>query len=57
MALRLDFPYYFSNDNLETLGTVICGHDLLDLTVCGRFLAGKLVNYKPEQIEVMAFSH
>ena len=33
------------------------GHGLLDLTAYEQFLAGKLVNYEPEKIEVPIFSH
>ena len=33
------------------------GHGLLDLTAYEQFLAGKLVDYEPEKIEVPIFSH
>jgi len=33
------------------------GHGLLDLSAYEQFLAGKLVNYEPEKIEVPTFSH
>ena len=33
------------------------GHGLLDLTAYKQFLAGKIVDYEPEKIEVQTFSH
>jgi hypothetical protein len=33
------------------------GHGLLDLSAYEQFLAGKLVEYEPEKIEVPTFSH
>jgi tryptophan synthase beta chain len=33
------------------------GHGLLDLTAYEQFLAGKLVDYEPEKIEIPIFSH
>jgi len=33
------------------------GHGLLDLSAYEQFLAGKLVNYEPEKIDVPTFSH
>ena len=33
------------------------GHGLLDLSAYEQFLAGKLVNYEPEKIEVQPFSY
>jgi len=33
------------------------GHGLLDLSAYEQFLAGKLVDYEPEKIEVPAFTH
>jgi tryptophan synthase beta chain len=33
------------------------GHGLLDLSAYDQFLAGKLVDYEPEKIEVPAFTH
>jgi tryptophan synthase beta chain len=33
------------------------GHGLLDLTAYEQFLAGKLMNYEPEKIDVPVFSH
>jgi len=33
------------------------GHGLLDLTAYEQFLAGKLVDYEPQKIDVPVFSH
>jgi tryptophan synthase beta chain len=33
------------------------GHGLLDLSAYEQFLAGKLVDYEPEKIDVPTFSH
>jgi tryptophan synthase beta chain len=33
------------------------GHGLLDLSAYEQFLAGKLVDYEPQKIEIPTFSH
>jgi tryptophan synthase beta chain len=33
------------------------GHGLLDLSAYEQFLAGKLVDYEPEKVQVPIFSH
>jgi tryptophan synthase beta chain len=41
----------------KTIAMNYSGHGLLDLSAYEQFLAGKLVNYEPEKIEVPTFSH